>query len=86
MNAESHIAAFSRCICVAYVPNFGCFSIGSGRFFSTANIKKARIQAILGLYACFCIRGEDGIRTHVPRRTNGFQDRLVMTAPTPLQV
>ena len=27
---------------------------------------------------------EDGIRTHVPLRTNGFQDRLVMTASIPL--
>ena len=28
--------------------------------------------------------GEDGIRTHVPRRANGFQDRLVMAASIPL--
>ena len=28
--------------------------------------------------------GEDGIRTHVPLRTNGFQDRLVMTTSIPL--
>ena len=28
--------------------------------------------------------GEDGIRTHVPVRTNGFQDRRVMTASLPL--
>ena len=30
--------------------------------------------------------GEGGIRTHVPLRTNGFQDRLVMTTSIPLQV
>ena len=30
------------------------------------------------------LSGEDGIRTHVPVRTNGFQDRLVMTASIPL--
>ena len=30
--------------------------------------------------------GEDGIRTHVPLRTNGFQDRLVMTTSIPLHV
>ena len=30
--------------------------------------------------------GEDGIRTHVPLRTNGFQDRLVMTTSIPLRV
>ena len=48
-------------------------------------IEKARIQAAFGSDTRFSHRGEDGIRTHVPRRTNGFQDRLVMTAPTPLQ-
>ena len=30
--------------------------------------------------------GEGGIRTHVPLRTNGFQDRLVMTTSIPLHV
>ena len=30
------------------------------------------------------IYGEDGIRTHAPLRTNGFQDRLVMTTSIPL--
>ena len=30
--------------------------------------------------------GEDGIRTHAPFRTNGFQDRLVMTTSIPLHV
>ena len=30
--------------------------------------------------------GEDGIRTHVPLRTNGFQDRLVMTTSIPLHM
>ena len=29
--------------------------------------------------------GEGGIRTHAPSRTNGFQDRLVMTTSIPLQ-
>ena len=29
--------------------------------------------------------GEGGIRTHAPLRTNGFQDRLVMTTSIPLQ-
>ena len=27
---------------------------------------------------------EGGVRTHVPLRTNGFQDRLVMTTSIPL--
>ena len=29
--------------------------------------------------------GEGGIRTHAPFRTNGFQDRLVMTTSIPLR-
>ena len=31
------------------------------------------------------VSGESGIRTHAPLRTNGFQDRLVMTASISLQ-
>ena len=30
--------------------------------------------------------GEDGIRTHAPVKTNGFQDRLVMTTSIPLRI
>ena len=30
--------------------------------------------------------GEGGIRTHAPLRTNGFQDRLVMTTSIPLHL
>ena len=30
--------------------------------------------------------GEDGIRTHVTVKSNGFQDRRVMTASLPLLV
>ena len=33
----------------------------------------------------FC-NGEGGIRTHAPLRTNGFQDRLVMTTSIPLHI
>ena len=33
----------------------------------------------------FAPSGESGIRTHAPFRTNGFQDRLVMTASISLQ-
>ena len=43
-----------------------------------------------GIFICKTRRsvlsGEDGIRTHVPVRTNGFQDRLVMTASIPLRI
>ena len=30
------------------------------------------------------LSGEDGIRTHAPVKTNGFQDRPVMTTSVPL--
>ena len=33
----------------------------------------------------FFFSAEGGVRTHVPLRTNGFQDRLVMTTSIPLQ-
>ena len=33
----------------------------------------------------FALNGESGIRTHASFRTNGFQDRLVMTASISLQ-
>ena len=32
------------------------------------------------------IGGTGGIRTHAPFRTNGFQDRLVMTTSIPLRI
>ena len=38
-----------------------------------------------GQLGYFSKSGEGGIRTHVPFRTNGFQDRLVMTTSIPLQ-
>ena len=37
-------------------------------------------------YAFLLRYGEGGIRTHAPLRTNGFQDRLVMTTSIPLHV
>ena len=50
-------------------------------------------SAWLIFQSLFCLRqistfvpsGESGIRTHAPFRTNGFQDRLVMTASISLQ-
>ncbi len=38
-----------------------------------------------GQFVLFALNGESGIRTHAPFRTNGFQDRLVMTASISLQ-
>ena len=32
------------------------------------------------------LSGEDGIRTHAPVKTNGFQDRPVMTTSVPLHI
>ena len=51
-----------------------------------------KIPTVIGIYALksgsieVSKSGEDGIRTHVPVRTNGFQDRLVMTASIPLRI
>ena len=50
-------------------------------------------SAWLIFQSLFCLRqismfvpsGESGIRTHAPFRTNGFQDRLVMTTSISLQ-
>ena len=39
-----------------------------------------------GQLGYFSKSGEGGIRTHAPFRTNGFQDRLVMTTSIPLQL
>ena len=38
-----------------------------------------------GLFSKSC-NAEGGIRTHAPLRTNGFQDRLVMTTSIPLHI
>ena len=42
---------------------------------------KARKRSVYGPSG-----GAGGIRTHVPLRTNGFQDRLVMTSSIPLRM
>ena len=39
-----------------------------------------------GQLGYFSKSGEGGIRTHAPFRTNGFQDRLVMTTSIPLRI
>ena len=39
-----------------------------------------------GQLGYFSKSGEGGIRTHAPFRTNGFQDRLVMTTSIPLHI
>ena len=39
-----------------------------------------------GQLGYFSKSGEGGIRTHAPFRTNGFQDRLVMTTSIPLKI
>ena len=43
-----------------------------------------RRSACQNCLAILTSRGEDGIRTHVPVKANGFQDRLVMTTSIPL--
>ena len=46
---------------------------------------KHYFKLFLQVFICLT-NGESGIRTHAPLRTNGFQDRLVMTTSIPLQL
>ncbi len=43
-------------------------------------------STLLFKFIILCPNGESGIRTHAPLRTNGFQDRLVMTTSISLQM
>ena len=47
-------------------------------------ILMCRFTLLKPLAQVVLISGEDGIRTHAPVKTNGFQDRPVMTASVPL--
>ena len=64
---------------------------------TTYSLSRGAPSASLGTSPCqsekkilltqnFFSSGEGGIRTHVPSRTNGFQDRLVMTTSIPLHI
>ena len=48
-------------------------------------ILMCRFTLLKPLAQVVLISGEDGIRTHAPVKTNGFQDRPVMTTSVPLQ-
>ena len=54
-----------------------------GYFCSVESLKYIIFQQASLTFVC---SGEGGIRTHAPLRTNGFQDRLVMTTSIPLHV
>ena len=56
-------------------------------YFSKMPGSKTRYYILMKLVlsSTVAINGEGGIRTHAPFRTNGFQDRLVMTTSIPLQ-
>ena len=47
-------------------------------------ILMCRFTLLKPLAQVVLISGEDGIRTHAPVKTNGFQDRPVMTTSVPL--
>ena len=55
-------------------------------YFSKMPGSKTRYYILMKLVlsSTVAINGEGGIRTHAPFRTNGFQDRLVMTTSIPL--
>ncbi len=49
-------------------------------YFSRMPYHVSRSHICKSCYVNLLKSGESGIRTHAPSRTNGFQDRLVMTA------
>ena len=49
-------------------------------------ILMCRFTLLKPLTQVVLISGEDGIRTHAPVKTNGFQDRPVMTTSVPLRL
>ena len=53
---------------------------------TSPNIAETCFYSITIVCKAKSFNGEDGIRTHAPSRTNGFQDRLVMTTSIPLHV
>ena len=67
-------------------PFQGC-PFGQLGYFSRNTLARINIGYCVVRSNRICLRpsGEDGIRTHAPLRTNGFQDRLVMTTSIPLQ-
>ena len=55
-----------------------------GSPFSLLGTSPKTLSLLVSTRRSFFASGEGGIRTHVPLRTNGFQDRLVMTSSIPL--
>ena len=60
--------------------NYGAYRMNYKKAENSAKLK-ARKRSVYGPSG-----GAGGIRTHVPLRTNGFQDRLVMTTSIQLHV
>ena len=60
--------------------NYGAYRMNYKKVENSAKLK-ARKRSVYGPSG-----GAGGIRTHVPLRTNGFQDRLVMTTSIQLHV
>ena len=89
---KSHQKLLSKTLCVFYVrcpasrpsknPEMEGFE-PSRRFSRPTPFPGEPLQP-LGYISKAKENGEDGIRTHVPVKANGFQDRLVMTTSIPL--
>ena len=58
--------------------------LGTSPWLNSSDMKLSYLYRIHDS-GCFLKDGEDGIRTHVPVKANGFQDRLVMTTSIPLR-
>ena len=50
------------------------------------SLAKKELVKLIHSTSSFNVNAGGGIRTHVPLRTNGFQDRLVMTTSIPLHL
>ena len=72
---------------VFFIRLFRCFLIEKPC--ALYRISKLFVKCFLSFFQNFFINltsGESGIRTHAPLRTNGFQDRLVMTTSISLHI
>ena len=87
--AERRRRDLNPCAAVNDLLPFQGSPFGQLGYFSES-IKHAIIMQVSGRpFKCLRggpARGEGGIRTHAPLRTNGFQDRLVMTTSIPLRI
>ena len=62
-----------------------CALVFCDSLFILAN-RHSIVKSFFEIFLMMISNAEGGVRTHVPLRTNGFQDRLVMTTSIPLHI